>query len=440
MPNTTARNKTTFDENIDTLCDELRLAEKWRRPSILLAMHRSKFGQDKAARVLADHLRKEGRTVVDLVVNNERPDVPRLMSAAPLADQVVFFVSNIDWGGGQDGKAAYRALNLYRELLVENRIKAVFWLTPNEAANLPRYAPDFWAFRHRYLEFASPRAATKAHLPAGLLIWDMEPTVDPFDSLEEKIRAREEILAKLPHNMEALSTRVDLYYTLGHLHWLLGNSGKAAASLTAGLNLTKDHQLPGMRWRLLNGLAVIQYESKDYDRAIETCKEALRDAPPSSTLLINLSAACCMLGRNQEAITIGKRAIKLNPADARIWNRLGYVYVATGKLDEGIACFTKAAELAPRTRAYHESLAVAYGTVERPDQARHQLQIARQIASKEAAFHLDIYEEAMLGSATKAEQLLQAALTAKRIRKHEARRDPNLSVLFGAAKIEALTA
>jgi tetratricopeptide (TPR) repeat protein len=362
------------------------------------------------------------------------------MSAAPLSDQTVFFVSNIDWGGGEDGKAAYRALNLYRELLVENRIKAVFWLTPNEAANLPRYAPDFWAFRHRYLEFASPRTATKAHLPAGLLIWDMEPTVDPFDSLEEKIRAREELLAKLPHNMEALSTRVDLYYSLGHLHWLLGNSEKAAGSLTAGLNLTKDHELPGMRWRLLNGQAVIQHESKDYDRAIETCREALRDSPPSSALLINLSAACCMLGRNQEAITIGKRAIKINPADARIWNRLGYIYAATGKLDEGISCFAKAAELSPRTRAYHESLAVAYGTVDRPDQARQQLQIARQIPSKEAAFHLDIYEEAMLGSAAKAEQLLRAALSTKRIRKHEARRDPNLSVLFGAAHIEVLTA
>lgn len=439
MRNATARNKTTFDENIDALCEELSLAQKWGRPSILLAMHRSKFGQDKAARALADRLRKEGRTVVDLVVNNERPNLPRLMSAAPTADQVIFFVSNIDWGGGQDGKAAYRALNLYRELLVENRIKAVFWLTPNEATNLPHYAPDFWAFRHRYVEFASPRAATRSYLPAGLLIWDMEPTIDPFDSLEDKIRAREEILAKLPHNMEALSTRVELYYTLGHLYWLLGNSAKAATCLAAGLKLTADQELPGMKWRLLNGLAVLQHESKDYGRAIETYQEALRDAPPSSTLLINMSAACCMLGRNQEAITIGKRAIKLNPTDSRIWNRLGYVYVATGQLDEGISCFAKAAELAPRTRAYHESLAVAYGTVDRSDQARQQLEIARRLASNEAAFHLDIYEEAMLGSTAKAEQLLQAALTSKRIQKHEARRDPNLSVLFGAAKVEALT-
>ena len=50
----------SFDENIDILFDEIVLAEQWGRPSLLLAVHKSKFGQEKAEKVLEARLAEKG--------------------------------------------------------------------------------------------------------------------------------------------------------------------------------------------------------------------------------------------------------------------------------------------------------------------------------------------------------------------------------------------
>ncbi len=438
MSNASPRGGKTFDDNISVLYDEISLAAKWGRPSILLAIHKSKLSQEKTEDELESRLRRDGRGVTRIVVNPERADVPHLIASTPGCTQTVFFVSNIDWGGGADGKDAYRALNLYRELFVENGIKVVFSLTSNEAANLARHAPDFWAFRHRVIEFASVRAAHKASLPAGILLWDIPESIDPFDNLDDKIRAREEIMSRLPHNSEALSTRVDLHYVLGHLHWLRDDAVKAAAAFESGLKLAEGHQLSELAWHLSNGMAILEHEAGLYEKAARRYEQALEAAPESSALLINLSAAVCMLGRNNEAITIAKRAVRANPSDARVWNRFGYVYQAMGRVDDARTCFSEAAALAPRNPTYMESLAVAYWVIERPDEAMRCLQAARQLEPRQAATRLEVYEAGIKGNSASAQELLRKGLADGSLTKSEVRRDANLSLLLDPSQIEAL--
>lgn len=438
MPNSISQSGKSFEENIELLFEELELAIKWGRPSILLAVHKSKLGQDKAGKALEQKLNILGKHIVQVIVNNERPDVPHILISMPELYQTVFFVSNIDWGGGQDGKDAYRALNIYRELFVENLIKVVFWLTPGEAANLPRYAPDFWSFRHRVIEFLAQRTYGKVVLPAGILIWQVQDSIDSFDKPEQRIAAREEILAKLPGNNESLTTRIELLYNIGYLYWVQGNSSRASKALTTALELTKGFDLPQNRSKLLNGIAAIHFEAGQYERAIELYKQAIVNNPEDNSLLVNLSAACCAIGQNQEAITIGKRAVKMNGTDAKIWNRLGYIYCAMQKFEESISCFSKAVELAPQVYAYQESLAVAYSTIERLDESRRLLVLARGLAGEQADFRFDIYEQAVTGEEDKSLELLQKALDANKISLTEVHRDPNLNLLFEPARLEAI--
>ena len=438
MPKVTSRNRGTFEENIDILFEELELAANWGRPSILIAVHKSKFGQDKAEKALESKLNKSGQDVRRVSVNNEHSDVPHLILEASSPDKSVFYVSNIDWGNGEDGKDAYRALNMYRELLVENHIRAVFWLTVNEAANLPRHAPDFWSFRHRVVEFASQRTPKNIRLPSGVMIWHVQDSIDSFDKPEQRIRVREEILAKLPQNKESLSTRIELFYNLGYLYWVLGDISKASDLLSAGLDLAADHDLPMARSQLRSGLAIIEYENEAYDKTLELYKGALQDNPEDSFLLLNLSAVCCAIGRNQEAISISKKAIKKNPADAKIWNRLGYIYSAMGKLNEALSCFSKAVQLAPNVASYHESCAIAYISVGQLDQAKSQILLARQSAGKQPDIYLDIYEQAVLAGAEKSLELLRTALNTRQISKNDARRDPNINLLFEPPQLEGL--
>jgi tetratricopeptide (TPR) repeat protein len=438
MPNLISQNIKSFDENIELLFEELELAIKWERPSILLAIHKSKFGLDKAEQALERKLMKLDQNITQIVVNNERPDVTHTILESPLKDRTIFFVSNIDWGGGHDSKEAYKALNVYRELLIENQIRAVFWLTPGEAVNLPRYAPDFWAFRHRVIEFAAQRTHGKVNLPSGILIWQVQNSIDSFDKPGQRIAAREDILAKLPQTNESLSTRVDLLYNIGYLYWVIGNSSRALASFKTGIELVKNNKLHQIRSNLLNGIAVIHFEMNQFDRAEEYIKDAIKNNPEDAGLLINLSATCCSLGRNQEAMSIGKKAIKMSSSDAKIWNRLGYIYSAMGKFEEAISFFTKAAMLVPQVVDYQLSLIIGYSLIERVDESKRVLDNARRLASNQDSVLLDIYAETLSGNPEKSLELLRKALDTKRLSANDVRRDPNINTLFEPKQIEAV--
>jgi len=142
-----------FNEQVEILFDELSLAIKWHRPSILLVVYDSKAVTGSAESALAKRLKSLGHGVSDFRVNKNQFDVPLALTGHPDRNKLVFFVSGLRSGGGQGGNNAYRALNIRREFFVDFSIRAVFWLTRAEAAALPRRAPDFWAFRHRVLEF-----------------------------------------------------------------------------------------------------------------------------------------------------------------------------------------------------------------------------------------------------------------------------------------------
>lgn len=150
-----AAHSKSFREGINILTDEINLALKWQRPSILLTVHKSKLGQVKAQGALEREIVKNNIKVKYIKVASTNTDVISVLCKTPNHDEIVFFVSGIETIEKKKSGDVYRALNMHREFLVEQRIRVVFWLTELEAGNLPHCAPDFWAFRHRVVEFAS---------------------------------------------------------------------------------------------------------------------------------------------------------------------------------------------------------------------------------------------------------------------------------------------
>jgi hypothetical protein len=143
----------SLKEGLDSLRDEIQLAFSWHRPSILLAVSGTKSSLNKAQLALEKELAQSGQKVTGINPTDRSPDVIKAMCSMPNRGQVVFFVSGIGSANESLSRKAYSALNMHRELLVEHQIRVVFWLTKSEAASLPHYAPDFWAFRHRVVEF-----------------------------------------------------------------------------------------------------------------------------------------------------------------------------------------------------------------------------------------------------------------------------------------------
>lgn len=436
MSNPVAASRLSFDENLNILFEEILLARKWDRPSILLAVHKSKFGQQRAEKALEERLNKIGVTVSRITVDNEHSDIPHIAVAAKAANETVFFISNLAWGGGEDRKDAYRALNIYRELFVDHHLRVVLWLTTNEAATLARFAPDFWSFRHRVVEFTGQRIPRNIKLPAGALLWDVQNSVDPFDTLEARIAVREELLGKLPDNAEARSSRIDLLYNLGYLYWAMGNAAQASQRLNTALDLAAGPYASEARSFVLNGQAILDYEAGEYTRGAGQLQQALEIHPDDATLLMNLGITSNALGRNQDAATFANRAVRLKPRDGKIWNAHGFVCAAIGRFDDSIASFSKAIELSPRTPAYHAALAILYDLVERSDEMAHEMELARALARDPMTALLEIYDAALAGSPADAAEVARAAVASQRISPLDVRRDAGLSLLIDTAHLE----
>lgn len=413
----------SFDENIRTLFSEIELAIQWKRPSILLAICKSKLSQNKAENALERSVQKLGQSIVRVIVNEKHPDAVQAILENRSVDQSIFFVSNLDQGGGDDGKNAYRILNLYREWFIEQGVRCVFWLTLSEASNLPKFAPDFWAFRHRVIEFASPHGSTQKSLPAGALIWHIQDSSDSSQSLRDKIRSREELLSQLPTQAESAVARIEILGALGYLYWMLGENDKAWQSLTTGTLLANTDELSQIKSWLLNGLAILSYEKKEYQQAYQIYTNILKEESKDGFLLMNLAIILNALGKNTEAVTQGRRALRLISTDARLWNTMGHLYIWMGKPDQAVSFFKKAVELESKVSAYHIGLAACYGLLGLSDEAREEIVLARK-NSKDQDLYLRICQEAILGNPETAQSLLRSSMMEGRISKFSVQRNP----------------
>ena len=160
MPSASDQNKPgqseTFEERIDMLFEELSFAFQRQRPSILLVFYESESVRNRAERALEKRLAENGHPLVSFGVDAGHYDIPLLLSQRPERESSVFSVTGLSRGGGKEAANAYRALNIRREYFVDHAIRVVIWLDRNEAMALSRHAPDFWAFRHRVVEFNDP--------------------------------------------------------------------------------------------------------------------------------------------------------------------------------------------------------------------------------------------------------------------------------------------
>lgn len=150
----------SFKEGVEILADEIELAVRWQRPSILLAIHAAKSEQPKAQRALGKAIQQLDQKVMAVRATPAAPDLITAMCKFNGREQAVFFASGLGKASDPANRRIFNALNMKRERLVEFGIRVVFWLTESEAAEMPYYAPDFWAFRHRVVEFASSRRKT----------------------------------------------------------------------------------------------------------------------------------------------------------------------------------------------------------------------------------------------------------------------------------------
>jgi len=424
-----------FQENLSVIFDELQMAKQWGKASIIFTIHKSTFSQDKTKKKLRKALENRGWMVIDLEINKIQGNFIDYMIQHENLEDIVFYISNINWGGGRDERDGYRILNLYRETFVEQNLKAIFFLTSKEALTLPSYAPDFWAFRHRVLEFENPHAPNPKRPPVGIMAWNVDGSIDPIDNTNEKVSTLTMLLTNMPDQAESVSLRIDLQYELGYLYWRGGDHLSAEKYLKGGIDLAKAFDLTHLLPKFLNGLAIIYYERENYQQASEFLKPLIRENPHDCQLLLNQAIVLFAQNKRYIATIKGKKAASICSQNPWIWNSLGFLYHFAGKMEEALVCFQQAIEISPKSAFFYEALVICYMAMGLRDKANVQLYRAQALSDKRKILQdiLKLYVED--NDSEKVAPLLKAALDSGKLTKASFSRDPILGTLIAVSKI-----
>jgi tetratricopeptide (TPR) repeat protein len=426
-----------FAQSINNLFDEIQLAFQWHRPSILLAIHNTTGGQLIAQQFLEKKLLKEKYVIQHITPQKDSPDVINTIRSFAEHKRTVFFVSGLENANQLSQGNVYQGLNLHREHLVEQKICAVFWLTELEASRLPRFAPDFWAFRHRVIEFAPQRGPRNPTVPSGLFLWkDQLPWMD-LNSQKKQIADLEDFLSKLPNEESTLTARLDSTLKLLHLHWQLHHTEKFSAHFDQMLSLLKTHTNFQYHSWTLNAKGIKLFEDGEKSSAQACFEQALDIEPNNSVFMINSAIVAHGTGKNREAILLATKAIKNDPTHPQLWHILGLLHLSMGKPQNAVEALQQALERQPDNLNMLYSLAIAHSKNNQPEACSLLLvkieNNGRPQNTLESACQkilTDHIEEALTS--------LRQALDSSMIHPHQLLQDPNLCALLDPQNLMSL--
>lgn len=104
-------------------------------------------------------------------------------------------------------------------------------------------------------------------------------------------------------------------------------------------------------------LGVLYYESRDYDRAVQAYKTALRLNPYDARTLNNLAWMYAEQGiRLDEALSLSLLSLKLDPDQPAYIDTLAEIYYRLGDRERAVALIRRAISIAPELEHYRRQL------------------------------------------------------------------------------------
>lgn len=420
-----------MDACLNILLEEIQQAVIWSRPSILIAVHQSKNDQAHAIAAMEHKLGKISMRTMSIMPEGESLSVLDGIIRELDFQESIFFVHGL---GGRT--QIYYGLNMDRELIVEHRIKLIFWLTVEEMILLSQRAPDFWAFRHRVIEFPTGRSSRKHNLPSGVLLWHLEDSALNLDVIREKTAFQERLLQNIPPQSGVIANHAQMVGNLTYYYWLAGENQKATALLHQEIKQIELFDLRDMHSMLLNVCAINCFDQSNYQDALRWIEQALELSPDQSLLWSNHGIICRSAGQARKSLSSLKKAVKLNPSSFGSWSVLGYVHMSLGKYASALPYFEKALTLRPESFHFYPAMAFCHSQVGGVDKYGAIMQQLSDVARDKD--YLSICRDGLLGSVSDALARLKELVLEEKIPQVFIRRDPNLHFIFGASVLRGL--
>ncbi len=115
----------------------------------------------------------------------------------------------------------------------------------------------------------------------------------------------------------------------------------------------------------------------DWVGADASFQRAIALKPGDSDIVRSAASSAAILGRFDEALRLGGRAVDLDPLNAECWESLGETEFFMGQLDKAAADSKKALELSPDAWFSHGLLSQIYITQGRPQDALPEIELVR---------------------------------------------------------------
>jgi tetratricopeptide (TPR) repeat protein len=379
----------SFEIRVSRLVNYLTRACKYNKSSILFALYRSEFLRSDVEKRLRHNLKKHNLDVIDVDANiNKNKDLPSFFSSMNSKNSV-FFVHSIKKGFSE----SLDFLNFKREELVDDHIKAVFWVTEEELARISIEAPDFFAFRNRVVEFMEIPSSAPELRPA-FIDSALDTDYKSITEIKHGIELKKKILSELSDDNEikgyllgslgVLHYQISLYdkaieyfhealdifreignrrregnnlENLGTAYRDIGDLNKAIKYHHEALNISREIKDRRAECGCIGNLGVDYSYLGDISKAIEYYHEALKisreigDKYGEGTNLGNLGSAYSELGNINKAIDYYHEALdifreigNLRAEDTHLGN-LGNIYSYLGNLDKGIEYYHQALDI-----------------------------------------------------------------------------------------------
>ncbi len=372
----------SFEERVNVLFRELELAIQWQRPSILFVIYCSEYARLEAALTLARQLEEAGQQIISLsLAELSQGNLAARLASLPESAHTVIFVQG---STGLEGAEAslFAALDRQCDTLLDQEVRMVLWLTESETVSLARHAPDFWALRHRVVEFLDSPTPTQILRCALETAWQNGKDQLFSVSLTEPLALGDSLLADLsPQRSD--SSHAQFLLTLGILHWRKGDLPQAIHFLETALqNAHQSHDSP-LEARCYQALALLHAGRGHLDEAIETCKQALHLLPDQASLWNYLGALYSHIGFYRDALEAFRKASEKDPQDTLIWNNLAETALQCGSLEEALEAYQKAVELSPEFLAAQLGLSRTLARLGRLEEA---LETCRRAVSLDESY------------------------------------------------------
>ena len=422
---------TATEKCINLLLEEVQQAFAWSRPGILIAVHQSKTDQAQAIAAINPKLLRHVVKIVNIIPGSGTTNILDTMLQEAEPQAAVFFVHGM---GGQ--KQAYKGLNVFRELIVEQQLKAIFWLTRDELNLLARHAPDFWAFRHRVIDFPTGRGARKKTFPSGALLWRFDGSASDEGSILEKITFHEELIQNLSQRDETTAGRLSELENLSYYYWLLGENQKVENLVSRALEQINMDDLKDQQSMLLNVRAINDFDQGDFQSALQRIEQALELSPDQGLLWTNHGIICRSVGQARKSFPSLRKSVRISPTCFKSWGALGYMYMYLGKYASAIPSFDEALSLQPDCVQFHQAIAVCHNGLGNLDGLNTCL---RQISdSTKENDYLSACRSGLLGDISGALAQLREWMVGNGIPPIFLHRDPILYFIFGVDSLQNL--